>query len=84
MNDDRSASSAPNRSAFAWLFWVGFVVVVVYPLSTGPVWWLCRACDLDSSYEIRLTVYAPLVALCSVYDPLNHFMNLYFGLWGNP
>jgi len=84
MKDDRTASPSSDRSSFAWMLWPCFILFVVYPLSTGPVWRLCKAFDLDSNYSVRIVLYAPMIALCSAFDPLNDFVNWYLGLWGVP
>jgi hypothetical protein len=65
-----------SLSLFAWVF---LALLILYPLSTGPV---LRFMVPIQKYEPLLrVVYGPLEVLCRHFDPAREFFVWYIGVW---
>ena len=81
MQDGLPSELKSQFSLGSLVSWLCVLVFIVYPLSTGPVWLLCEELQLDASWDIRLAFYAPLVALCDAFEPVEDFFDWYVGLF---
>lgn len=69
------ASNDPRRSGFGTLGWIVVVLLVVYPLSTGPAVKLAEH-DMVSDTTLEI-VYAPLIWLTEHCPPVKDFFDWY-------
>jgi hypothetical protein len=67
-------SDEPNR-AWVRIGWTVFLLLVLYPLSMGPVIRYAKRTDLP------LAVYEPLFRLCDAWGPLDVMKDRYLRLW---
>ena len=80
----RPPGGAP--SAVAFVLWILCLVLVIYPLSIGPVVRILYACGLDDQAEPAGKIfYAPLFLLIEHSDTAKNFIVWYvYELWGTP
>ena len=80
-----------DRNKPVWPLWTAvalFLVLVVYPLSTGPViritLWLAQNhwIDWETKTSISGWLYLPLSFLCAWSPAAHHFFNVYLDWWG--
>jgi hypothetical protein len=63
------------------LLWIGVLVFIVYPLSTGPVVWLAHKHPaINDTFHV---IYAPVEELVSISPPLENTFWKYMHLWGS-
>jgi hypothetical protein len=60
-------SDEPKKRSRAWIWWA-LLVLVVYPLSAGPAWWIA---DRFDCWDAVFVAYLP------VSWPLSHVPQLY-------
>jgi hypothetical protein len=72
-----------RRSRWARVGWAVFTLLVLYPLSVGPAWWVCfRLCESPSAALAFGRVYAPFVwAVNSGDSTFGPIVVWYIGLW---
>lgn len=61
-------SSESKQSAWRYVAWAAFLILVAYPLSTGPVIWALYKIDPDLTGWPTVAVnnfYQPIDALCA-------------------
>jgi hypothetical protein len=71
--------AARQKRRRARIVWVLLVVFVIYPLSSGPAYWLCE--NARVSHDLLL-VYVPVFLLCELFPPLRTCLSLYVSLFG--
>ena len=79
-------SSSRGHSWIWWSVWAFLIAFVLYPLSTGPVFRICRECA--GGYDAKVLpwrcteiFYAPLILLTDHCRPLQEFFGWYILLW---
>jgi hypothetical protein len=79
----RMTDEPKQRRSRAWIGWATIALLVLYPLSVGPAWWVCfRLCESPSAALAFGRVYAPFVrAVNSGDSTLGRIVVWYIGLW---
>lgn len=87
MTDEVAFEPRRSGSFLSWLGWLWVGLVVIYPLSTGPVVHLCLT--VDGPYSVNSAAwktvemfYAPLIYLIEEFEPVSDFFEWYLDLWG--
>jgi hypothetical protein len=85
---DQPMADKPDGKWFGrWLTppWTAMVVLVLYPLSMGPVWWLSDRFDLWTGIATgpQFIFYAPVIWICGTCPLLAEALHWYVGLWAN-
>ncbi|HEV3301840.1 MAG TPA: hypothetical protein VG055_19455 [Planctomycetaceae bacterium] len=57
------------------------MILLLYVLSFGPVWWVVNRFDYGQLRPILAPVYLPLIWAAIECPPLGSFLDWYFGLW---
>ena len=78
---DHHDESKPRRRWPTYLLVVLVLLLVVYPLSIGPLVWLVRH-DYLSKQSSIFYAYMPLGWLEDQWPPFERALNWYAGLWG--
>ena len=85
MKDEIPVFALSSRSGIVWVLWIGFTLLVVYPLSTGPLVRLWAATGSASLRQSIEAFYTPLILLCDHFEPAEDFFEWYISdLWGVP
>lgn len=82
---DAGESSDARRSrlpGFGYLFWLFILVLVIYPLSVGPVAKVVDVVDNSTLESVCEVLYAPLAYLCDKVPWVDDFYEWYLPLWG--
>ena len=74
MNDEPTTSTETRRPSLTWALWLAFILLVVYPLSTGPAVVLVDKGVLPKS---ALDIYAPVAILAYNWPPADRFFDWY-------
>ena len=69
-----------GKSSYAWVF-IGLALLVLYPLSAGPMVWLHENFYLDASGQVVETVYAPLKFIADNNKQVKMFLDWYLDFW---
>jgi hypothetical protein len=76
-----------KRRLLVWIEWAAVTLVVAYPLSMGPVWWLSDHFHLWTGTGIvsgpQFTFYAPLIWLVEKCPPFGKALLWYVHLWAD-
>ena len=75
--EDSSPSPAPRKSGLHLAVWVAFLLLIIYPLSVGPVAKVC-----PSPPPALRQFYAPLGFICDRFPAAKNFYDWYGKLWG--
>jgi hypothetical protein len=68
-----------------WIWWAIPVLLVLYPLSIGPTYWLCEHMGWfsgDVGSERFWAVYAPVYWIADQSETANDALQWYLSLWG--
>jgi hypothetical protein len=74
-------SDDPKRRSRAWGWWVILALLVLYPLSMGPVGCISNR---NQSWKIFNEAYAPLIWLCQASEPISRGVHWYLDFWRSP
>jgi hypothetical protein len=69
-------SEEPKKRSRVWIGWTLLALVVLYPLSIGPAWYVCTRTD---GWWV-FSVYRPLFWICKD-GALQSLLVKYLGLW---
>ena len=76
---DAARPSPVRPNAFAGLAIAAlFLLAALYPLSIGPIYWLC---EHQRIHEELIVFYVPLIWLTEKFAPLNALLSAYLELW---
>jgi hypothetical protein len=73
----------PKKKTRVWGWWLAVILLVVYPLSIGPAFWVCQVAGPENR-ATKITyfvVYGPLLMVCSRVPPLKNLATWYVSLW---
>jgi hypothetical protein len=73
-------SDAPKKQSRAWIGWALIAVVVVYPLSIGPAFLICR--KTNTSLVWMESAYQPLFWAVNASQLVQRAFNWYMALFG--
>jgi len=73
-------SSRDHPSFFGLWFWAVILLLVIYPLSTGPAVRINQV--YPASRPVLEAVYKPLELLADISPPIGRLFKLYFTMWG--
>jgi hypothetical protein len=80
MNDEPPNSAETRRPSLTWALWMAFILLVVYPLSTGPVARFTEVVNIRPAP--LLTFYAPVAWVADRSPVLQRFFKWYiFEVW---
>jgi hypothetical protein len=76
-------SDGPKKKSRVWGWWLAGILLVVYPLSIGPAFWVCQVAGPEDrvTKAIYFVVYAPMLMVCSRVRPLKNLATWYVSLW---
>jgi hypothetical protein len=61
-----------------WIWWTALVLFVLYPLSIGPACWITKRIVEPGPF---LLAYAPIIALCCLFEPMGCLFDRYLSFW---
>jgi hypothetical protein len=78
-------SAEPKKWRRAWTWWIALLaLLVLYPLSIGPAWWITVHRPEILPLKAYRTVYAPIIWVCGFSKPLIDLVKRYGDFWDPP
>jgi hypothetical protein len=78
-------SDEPKKRKRAWIGWtITALLLLAYPQSIGPAWWVANRHPNALSHDVYHTIYWPIERACRRFDPIFNVFKWYTDLWIAP